>query len=608
MPLRLPVGSPAAMSPPTTSSPEARIARAMLDGFEKHYAAMRHAGHRAKLWFENGEWRTLTRTLSERVDYYDTRVTECVEGLRRDFPKDVLDERHWGRVKLEYIALLLNHRQPELAEIFFNSVSCRILDRTYFHNQFIFVRPSISTEYLDLEEPSYRCYYPGKSGLRSTIEKVVQDFRLSRPFADLKRDVGLVVRALRLALPRPLKVEPNHQLQVLESLFFRGNVAYIVGRALNGIERWPFVVPIIHDGAGQLVLDAVILDPKQLTILFSSTRAYFLVDADVPATYISFLHKLIPTKPVWELYAMLGLGKMSKALFYRDFLHHLRHSTDPFILAPGTKGLVMGVFTLGSFPYVFKVIRDKALPPKDVDKKTVLEKYQFVKRADRAGRMSDTLEFSDVAFPKERFSPELLAELEATVPSLLDVTHDTVFVKHLYIERRLRPLDLYLQKCSDEECEAVMKDFGRCMKELAAANIFAGDLLYKNFGVTRLGRVVFYDYDELEPVTTVNFRDLPTATHDEDETRGEAWFSVDPHDVFPEEWKHFLYTSPRVQAALEKHHPDLFRANSWREVKRQLQEGRVIHTLPYPDEVRFVRRFPQASGSVPAHVVGSPMP
>ncbi|GMU59578.1 MAG: hypothetical protein AMXMBFR34_13410 [Myxococcaceae bacterium] len=596
------------MSHPGLPHVEARIARAMLDGFEKHYALMRHVGQSARLLFENGEWRTIQRVLAERVDYYDARVTECVERLRRDFPGELLDERHWGQVKLEYIALLLSHRQPELAEVFFNSVSCRILDRTYFLNQFIFVRPSVSTEYLDLEEPSYRCYYPGRSGLRSTLEKVVADFRLSKSFADVKRDVGQVVRALRLALPRPLKVEPNHQLQVLESLFFRGNVAYIVGRALNGIERWPFVVPILHDCAGRLVLDAVILDPKQLTILFSSTRADFLVDADVPATYVTFLQRMLPTKPSWELYGMLGLGKMSKALFYRDFLHHLRHSTDPFVLAPGTKGLVMGVFTLLSFPYVFKVIRDKALPPKDVDRQTVVDRYQHVKRTDRAGRMADMLEYSDVAFPKDRFSPELLEELQKIAPSLLDVTQDTVFVKHVYIERRLRPLDLYLLSCSDEEADQAIRDYGRCLKELAAANIFAGDLLYKNFGVTRLGRVVFYDYDELEPVTKVQFRELPTARHDEDETRGEAWFSVGPHDVFPEEWRHFLETSPRVTAALLRHHPDLFQAAWWRKVKQQLEEGRVIHTLPYPEEARFVRRFPQAAGSVPPHVVGSPLP
>ncbi len=564
----------------------------MLDGFEQHYAAMRHVGQQAKLWFERGEWRRIQTMLAARVDFYDARVTACVERLRREFPAELLSEHAWGQVKLAYIALLLDHRQPELAEVFFNSVSCRILDRTYYLNRFIFVRPSISTEYLDLEEPSYRCYYPSRSGLRSTIEKVVRDFRLAVPFADLKRDVARVVRTLRLALSRPLKAEANHQIQVLESLFFRGNVAYLVGRALNGIDRWPFVVPILHDGAGNLVLDAVILDPKALSVLFSSTRASFLVDADVPATYVRFLQLMIPSKPAWEIYSLLGLGKMSKALFYRDLLHHLRHSSDPLELAEGTRGLVMVVFTLRSFPYVFKVIRDRALPPKDVDRRSVVDKYQAVKRADRAGRMVDTLEYSDVAFPRERFAPALLAELQQSVPSLLDVKGDTVFVKHLYVERRLRPLDLFLQTASDEEIDQAMDDFGACLKELAMANIFAGDLLYKNFGVTRLGRVVFYDYDEVEPLTHMNFRTMPMPLHPEDELRAEPWFSVGPQDVFPEEWARFLYTSPKVEAALRKHHPDLFTARWWADVKRELERGRAFYPLPYPDSFRFALRFP----------------
>jgi isocitrate dehydrogenase kinase/phosphatase len=584
------------------ASVEARVARAMLDGFELHYARMRHAGREARRLFEDGEWRRMQAVLAERVDYYDERVRECVAGLRRDFPVEVLDERRWGRVKLEYVALLLEHQQPELAEVFFNSVSCRILDRTYFLNQFIFVRPSVSTEYLDLAEPSYRCFYPGRAGLRATLEQVVRTFRLARPFADLKRDVGHVVRALRLALPRPLRAEPNFQLQVLESLFFRGAVAYVVGRAINGVERWPFVVPIVHDDSGRLALDALILDPAQLSTLFSSTRAYFLVDADVPATYVRFLQDLLPTKPTWELYAMLGLGKMAKALFYRDFLHHLRHSTDAFTLAPGTRGLVMSVFTLPSFPYVFKVIRDRAQPPKDVDRDTVLAKYHLVKRADRAGRMADTLEYSNVAFPRARCSPELLAEWKAAAPSQVEFTDGEVVVKHLYIERRLRPLDLYLQQASDAEVDAAVDEFGRCLKELAAADIFAGDLLHKNFGVTRLGRVVFYDYDELEPVTRLRFRDLPTPRTDEDETRGEAWFSVGPWDVFPEEWTHFLYTSPRVEAALRKHHPDLFQASYWRGVQRALAEGRLLHARPYPDACRFRAAPPPATPGGPSPI------
>ncbi len=568
---------------------EATVARALLDGFEKHWAVMSHTGRSARALFENQDWATLRRLQVERIDFYDARVRECVERLRADFTPELLSEARWGQVKLEYIALLLDFRQPELAEVFFNSVTTRVLERRYFQNRFMFVRPSVSTEYLDLEEPSYRCYYPASHGMRSTLAQVVRDFGLTRPFEDLERDVGKVVRALRRTLPRPLVVEPNFQLQVLESLLFRGQEAYVVGRAINGVTMVPFVVPIVFTPRGQLVLDGVLLDQRALSMLFSSTRAYFIGDIDVPSTWVWFLRRLLPTKPPWELYAMLGFGKASKALFYRDFLHHLRHSTDTLTLAPGVAGLVMVVFTLPSFPYVFKVIRDRPKPPKDVDRGIVTDRYRLVKRADRAGRMADTLEYADVAFPLARLSGPLLAELEREVPSQLERDGETVIIKHLYLERRLTPLDLYLQKASAPEVEVVMEDFVHCLEELAAANIFPGDLLYKNFGVTRLGRVVFYDYDEIDLVTKVQFRALPTSSYDEDETRGEAWFSVGPRDVFPDDWKPFFFTEPRVQRALEEKGPHLFTPQFWNGVKDELLEGRAPAISPYPAAVRFPR-------------------
>ncbi len=595
---------------PTPDQLAHAVARRMLEGFERHYARLREVGRAAKTLFEAADWKALQRVAQERIDFYDAQVAQTVEALQREFSKEALHERAWGQVKLHYVGLLVTHRQPELAEVFFNSVSCRILSRTYYLNQFIFVRPTIATEYMDLEVPSYRCYYPRRTGLRATLERVVADFGLARPFADLRRDVRYVVRVLRRAMPRPLKLEANFQLQVLGSLFFRGAAAYVVGRAVNGTETYPFVVPILHDAGGRLVLDAVIIDPEQLAVLFSSTRAYFLVDMDAPSTFVTFLRELLPTKPRWELYAMLGLQKAAKALFYREFLHHLRHSTDDFVLAPGTRGLVMVVFTLPSFPYVFKVIRDRPEPPKDVDRRQVEEKYRLVKRWDRVGRMADTLEYSDVGFPRARFSPALLEELLRTAPSIVDVTAETVFVKHLYIERRMRPLDLYLAEASDAQVDRAMREYGDTLKDLAAANIFAGDLLFKNFGVTRFGRVVFYDYDELDLITRINFRRLPQATTDEDETRGEPWFSVAPADVFPEEWSRFLYTDARVQAALEKHHADLFEAQTWLDLKERLAQGRVLHVFPYPREIRFSSLFPggdRPRGGLPVWLVPSPV-
>ncbi|MCC7386471.1 MAG: bifunctional isocitrate dehydrogenase kinase/phosphatase [Deltaproteobacteria bacterium] len=579
------------VDPPSVEALTRAVARVVLEGFDRHYSIFREVSRAAKDLFERGDWDGMARLVTTRIDFYDLRVEECVERLRTELPTQALDERIWGDVKLAFVGLLTSHKQPELAETFFNSVSCRILERTYYKNQFIFVRPSISTEYMDSDPPSYRSYYPTRDGIKSVIRQVIRDFDLKTPFADLGRDLFNLLRMVRLVVPRPVVFGPNHQIQVLSSLFFRGSAAYVVGKVINGDLDYPFAVPILRDEAGLLYLDTLILEPDHLAILFSASRAYFLVEMDVPATYVEFLKGLMPSKPKWELYTILGLQKAGKNLFYRDFLHHLRHSSDSLTIAPGIKGLVMVVFTLPSYPYVFKVVRDRPEPPKEVDRAIVREKYRLVKHHDRAGRMADTLEYSDVAFPRHRFTPELLTELRALVPSLIEIEEDTVFIRHLYIERRMVPLNLYLEQASDAEVEGVVQEYGDTLKELAATNIFPGDLLFKNFGVTRLGRVVFYDYDEIDYLTGVVFRDLPKPRNEEDELAAEPWFAVGPKDVFPEELAPFLLGDPRVRSAFMKRHAELLDPRWWRDAQEQVRQGRAVLPLPYPRSIRFERLF-----------------
>ncbi len=398
---------------------------------------------------------------------------------------------------------MIDHKQPECAETFFNSVSCKILHRTYFHNRCLFVRPGVSTEHIDADPPSYRSYYPRQHGLRQALIDVVLDFRLEPRFADFRRDLRTLLRAFRSRFPRPFTLEANHQLQVLSSLFFRNRSAYIVGRIINGFHVYPFVVPIKHDASGRLYVDALLMDPEQIALLFSANRAYFLVDMEVPSAYVTFLRGMVSVRTEAELYTMVGLQKQGKTLFFRDFLHHLKHSTDAFTVAPGIKGLVMTVFTLPSYPYVFKVIRDRMAPSKETTREKVKEKYLLVKHHDRVGRMADTLEYSDVAFPRARFTPELIAELKAVAPSVIEEDGEMIIVRHLYIERRMTPLNLFLETASPAQRERAIRDYGDALKQLAAVNIFAGDLLFKNFGVTRFGRIVFYDYDEIEYITDV---------------------------------------------------------------------------------------------------------
>ncbi len=585
------------------------IARAILDGFDRHYRLFRYVAQQAKGRYENSDWRRMQQAARSRIDFYDQRVNEAVARIRAEFDLDSLadEERDalWQAAKQHYVALLADHRQPECAETFFNSVSTKLLARDYFRNEFLFVRPGVATDYMDSDPPSFRSYYPGegegKTGLRATLRQIVIDFGLACPFDDVERDIRRVIRAMceahrrREAFARPWHAEPDCQIQVLSSLFFRNKGAYIVGRMINGTRLTPIAVPLLRDARGRVYVDTVVFSTDLIATLFSFTRAYFLVDMEAPSAYVDFLQTLLPHKPASEIYTMVGLQKQGKTLFYRDFLHHLRHSTDKFIVAPGIKGLVMSVFTLPSYPYVFKMIKDVIPYPKETDRETIISKYQLVKMHDRVGRMADTWEYSQVALPRERFHPELLRELMQMCESQLELTAETVVLKHVYIERRMTPLNIYLQHATDAELDAVIRDYGQAIKDLAAANIFPGDMLYKNFGVTRLNRIVFYDYDEIEYMTDCQFRRIPPAPSEEAEMSDEPWYRVEKGDVFPENWVPFLLGDPRIKAALLKHHADLFTADFWQARKERIERGLLEDVFPYPPERRFANRFSAAA-------------
>jgi isocitrate dehydrogenase kinase/phosphatase len=571
------------------------IARTIVDGFDKHYRLFRHASKTAKRHFELGAWPTAQQAARERIGYYDQRVQECVHVLEDEYDPGELTDIVWRETKLHYIGLLSGHKQPELAETFFNSVSCSILHRTYYNNDYIFVRPVVSTEYLETEEllPTYRVYYPAADGLHFALKRIVTNFQLNTQFSNLGRDVDLVKARMEqcFGLDKP---EANQQLQVLSNLFFRNKGAYIIGKAVNGARDYPFVIPILHNRRGQLVLDTVLTDAEQITILFSFTRAYFQVDMEVPSAYVQFLRSLMPRKPRSEIYTILGLQKQGKTLFYRDFLQHLKHSSDYFQSAPGIRGLVMLVFELPSFPYVFKVIKDFYPPPKDTTRAQIKEKYLLVKHHDRVGRMADTLEYSNVAFPLVRFSEELVNELQRYAPSLVDIEGERIIIRHLYIERRMVPLNMFLTNAEATGNESLLEhgviEYGSAIKDLVAANIFPGDMLYKNFGVTRHGRVVFYDYDEIEYITDCNFRDIPQAHNEEDEMSAEPWYPIGKHDVFPEQFERFLLGNQKIRHYFLKYHAELLTRAYWQSHKERILAGVVEDVFPYPQQIRFCKQ------------------
>ena len=602
------------MFPTRLDSPLAYdVAKAMMDGFNRHYQLFRTESAHAKQRFEAADWHGQQRAQRERIEFYDLRVKECSTRLEREFKAGEQPMEVWQQVKLHYIGLLVDHHQPELAETFFNSVTTKILHRSYFQNDFIFVRPAVSTEYIENDEseksPTYRSYYPTLDTMPAVLAQMVQDFDLKLPFEDLPRDAVWVAEAMAQRLGGA-KLRANFQIQVLSGLFFRNKGCYVVGKLINGFNEYGFALPVLHNESGKLVIDAALFGEDDLLMLFSFARAYFMVDMEIPSAYVQFLRSMMPRKPRNEIYNALGLAKQGKTLFYRDFLHHLRHSTDKFRIAPGIKGMVMLVFDLPSFPYVFKVIKDFYPPPKETSREQIKGKYLLVKQHDRVGRMADTLEYSEVGFPRDRFDDELIEEIKKFAPSQLEISdrdgdgNVEVIIKHVYIERRMIPLNIYLQEAFDAggadpaatspaavqaraQIERGVVEYGNAIKDLVAANIFPGDMLWKNFGITRHGKVVFYDYDEIEYITDCIFRNVPAPRTEEDEMSGEVWYSVGPKDVFPETFGPFLLGNPAVRDMFMRHHADLLQASFWQGHKERILAGHVFDVFPYDKEKRF---------------------
>ncbi len=587
------------------------IAQALLGGFNKHYRLFRATSAEAKQRFERGDWHGQQRAQALRIEFYDKRVDEAVELLEAEFQASRLPMSVWQQVKLHYIGLLTNHLQPELAETFFNSACTRILHHAYFHNDFIFVRPAVSTEYIENEEPAatptFRSYYPTRETLRETMIRIVHNFQLARDFEDLGRDVDRVLGAVQRELGL-FRWRTNFQIQVLSSLFYRNKGAYLVGKIINGFTETPFALPILHNDAGFLYIDAALFGEDDLLMLFSFARAYFMVDMEVPSAYVQFLRSLMPRKPRAELYSAIGLQKHGKNLFYRDFLYHLRHSSDKFRIAPGIKGMVMLVFDLPSYPFVFKLIKDYFPPQKETTRELIQSKYLLVKQHDRVGRMADTLEYSNVAFPRYRFEEELIKELKTFCPSLIEEQGEDLILKHVYIERRMVPLNIYIQEATPQQLEHAVIEYGNAIKDLVAANIFPGDMLWKNFGVTRHGKVVFYDYDEIEYITDCNFRKVPAPRTEEEELSGEVWYPVGPRDVFPETFGPFLLGHPGVRELFMRHHADLLEAEFWQGHKERILAGHVHDVFPYDAHKRFYAQPQGPAAAAPAEPLDRELP
>ncbi len=568
---------------------ELLIAQTILQGFDAQYGRFLEVTSGAQQRFEQADWHAVQRAMKERIHLYDHHVGLVVEQLRCITDGKSTDTDFLLRVKQQFTALLPGYPRFEIAESFFNSVYCRLFGHRTLKPERLFIYSSQPATRLSAHPRPLAKDLEPTAGWTQLLSTLLKDLPLRLPWQDLVRDVQYICRHLRENFSD--ETLRQSRLQVANELFYRNKAAWLVAKLFTPHGTLPFLLPIHRSDDGELFVDTCLTTSAEASIVFGFARSYFMVYAPLPAALVEWLRELLPGKSTAELYSAIGCQKHAKTESYREYLDYITHTHEQFIEAPGIRGMVMLVFTLPGFDRVFKVIKDRFAPQKEMSAEHVRACYQLVKEHDRVGRMADTQEFENFVLEKHQISPALMTLLREEVPEKIIDLGERIVLRHLYIERRMVPLNLWLEKVEGQPLRDAIEEYGNAIRQLAAANIFPGDMLFKNFGVTRHGRVVFYDYDEICYMTEVNFRDIPPPRYPEDELASEPWYSVSPSDVFPEEFRHWLCADPRIGPLFEEMHADLFSAAYWRALQTRIRNGHVEDVYAYRRRQRFAVRF-----------------
>jgi isocitrate dehydrogenase kinase/phosphatase len=575
------------MNSNTTLRPIAAAVASIHAAYDEYERGFEEITRRARSRFERRDWSGAQADATERLELYKAHVDAAVADVHDILEDAVMERTVWAAMKSNHALRTACRPDAELAETFFNSVTRRVFST-------VGVDPAI--EYLQrphpdesrLNDPEIYDTHAVPAVDAALVRRVLLALPWSVPYAQLERDSVLVAELIDSRVCRASGSPGPVELDLLRSVFYRNKGAYLVGRVRAGGEIIPLVLPLLHAERG-IVVDAVLMTSDEASVVFGFSWTYFRVDCPRPRALVDFLGSIMPLKQVNELYTAIGYNKHGKTELYRGLMRHLERPDARFAFVEGDEGMVMAVFTLPSFNVVFKIIKDSFGAPKNTTRRAVMEKYQFVFVRDRVGRLADAQEFEHLEFPKRCFPDELLAYLVQVAGSTVRVEADRVIVRHLYTERRVTPLNLFLRDADEDAARDAVIDYGNAIKDLAAADIFTGDMLAKNFGVTRNGRVICYDYDELCLLSECRFRRIPPAVSLEEEFAAEPWFYVGEQDVFPEEFTAFLVPPGRVRNAFLDAHGNLLDVGFWQHVQRRLAEGEVVDVFPYRRDARLQR-------------------
>ncbi len=566
-----------------------------MGGFKKYLSEFLIITRRSKVRFEQKEWQDIRNDAVERLNLYEKILTEISSRINDLIINKENSSSTWIGIKGQYADLIKNYCNRNLAETFFNSLT---------RKRFGFVGINRDLEFFHLKaiEQKEPCgllilkTYHLQLSTKELIKRIIDDHRFDAEYEDLSSDLEYAANELNLFLWPITRNEKSYSIDVLNSTFYRNKVAYIIGRIVVDSRTIPLIIPL-YNGEDGIYIDSVLFDEADANNIFGFAYSYFNVDIDLPNQLIHFLSSILPQKPISDLYNSIGFNKHGKTEFYRDLHRFVHISKEKFEHAPGREGAVMLVFTLPNYNYVFKVIKDKPcfvrsshMTDKTITKDQVMERYDFVCKRDRVGRLVDTQEFENLKFRIKRFSDELLNDCKKIANDAIIISNDYVVISHLYLQRKVIPLPIYFNSESNINLiRQVIIDFGYFIKDLAATGLFPADLFNTwNYGVSEGNRVVLYDYDDIIPLENSNFKLKPVPKNEyEEHSLEEDWIIADQNDFFLDEVDRYIGIPEPLKGIFNSVHSDLFTLKFWNNIKSKVMKGEVIDIIPYDRTKRF---------------------
>ncbi|MCF8259112.1 MAG: bifunctional isocitrate dehydrogenase kinase/phosphatase, partial [Flavobacteriales bacterium] len=320
------------------------------DSFEVYHTAFKALTRQAGKVFAQREWTAIPGLINSRQGLYGSSIEEAASVLSAIVGDSIRDRSTWVGLKREFAQVIGHRHDVSIVHSFYNSV-LRLMfsqegidpDIEFIDHGRRLVASSMPTQ------PVYERFHPGPDQLEALWARILRSYNFGFRFQDFDRDVERIARVVREKVVEKFgRQEEVDQLDMVRSVFYRNKGAYLVGKISKGNLHIPIVLPLLHHEDG-VVVDGVLLSKDEIAVIFSFSRSYFFVESESPVDLIHFLRPLMSHKNPSELYASIGYDRHAKTVLFKEIYQHLERSDDQFVIAPGTKGMVMVVITLPTF-------------------------------------------------------------------------------------------------------------------------------------------------------------------------------------------------------------------------------------------------------------------